>query len=109
MPTQRHPYSRPALHAQSRAKDIANHAADAGGTAAIRFDGAGMIVRLNLEADGVRFIKRDDAGIVGKNRQTEVGRELRIPFVPSCLRAFVPPAPINSIVLAKIVSLIRFL
>ena len=60
------------LGGQPGAENITNDAADAGGAAAVRLNGAGMIVRLDLKANGIGFIKRDHARVVRENRKAKV-------------------------------------
>ena len=52
------------LGAEAGADDIADAAADAGGRAAVGFDGGGAVVGFDLHADGVFVVEGDDAGVV---------------------------------------------
>ena len=48
----------------ARAKDVAHHSADAGIGSSVGFDGAGMVVGLDLQADGPLLVEADEAGVV---------------------------------------------
>ena len=60
------------LGGQAGAQDVADHAADAGGRAAVGLDGGGVVVRLDLEADRIRVVEGDDAGVVLEDGEAEV-------------------------------------
>ena len=65
------------LRAQAGAERIANHAAQSGIGAAVRLEGRGMVVRLDLEHDMLIVEKADDAGIIAKHAHAPiVGAEL---------------------------------
>ena len=55
------------------AENVADHAAEAGVRTCIRLDGAGMIVRFHLEAHGLVGVQADEAGIVFKSPEHEIG------------------------------------
>ena len=50
--------------ARPHGQDVADDAANAGGRALVRLDVAGMVVRLDLEGDGVALPDVDDAGVL---------------------------------------------
>ena len=61
------------LRAFACAEDVANHAAEAGVRTGVGFDGAGVIVRLDLEAHGLVGVEADEARVVLKGTEHEVG------------------------------------
>ena len=65
---------RPRAHGE----DVAQDAADAGGRALERLDEAGMIVRFDLERDGIAVADIDDAGVFARALQhvLALGRQL---------------------------------
>ncbi len=56
---------------EAGAEDVADDSARAGGAAAVGFDGAGVIVGFDFEADGVGFVEGDGAGVVGEDGEAE--------------------------------------
>jgi hypothetical protein len=55
------------LGGESGGDDIADAAADAGGGAAVGLEGAGVVVGLDLDVDGVVFVEGDDARVVDED------------------------------------------
>ncbi len=69
-----HDRDRPRAHSE----DVAQDSAYAGGRALERLDEAGMIVRFDLERDGVTIADIDDAGVLTRtlHHQLAAGRQL---------------------------------
>ena len=61
------------LRAFASAEDVADHAAEAGVRTCVGLDGAGVVVRFDLEADGLVGIQTDEARVVFKGTEHEVG------------------------------------
>ena len=61
------------LRALARAEDVANHTAEAGIGPRVGFDGAGVVVRLHLEADGLVVVELHKARVVLEGAEHEVG------------------------------------
>ena len=52
--------------------DVADASADAGCCAAVGFDGGGVVVCFDLDADGVFIVEGDDAGVVYEDAECPV-------------------------------------
>ena len=71
-PERVHDGDRPGAHRE----DVAHDAADAGGRALVGLDVAGVVVRLDLERDGVALADVDDAGVLADARERLAERRL---------------------------------